>query len=166
MAQTDLAPITHRLEFDGRILQRGFWLYVWEITPPTGPALHYVGRTGDSSSINAQSPFNRMGQHLGFNVNSNVLRRRLDKLLMKPEQCLFKLISHGPVFSEVKNPAEYKRLVGIVASLERDLANAMYEAGYRVINTVSSRSLGDADLLQTTLAAFAVHFPSLQSLQN
>ena len=44
-------------------LERGFWLYVWVIDG-AGDTLHYVGRTGDSSSSNAQSPFNRMGQHL------------------------------------------------------------------------------------------------------
>lgn len=64
-----MEPATHCLDFDGRILQCGFWLYVWKITPRTGPAFHYVGRTGDSSSFNAQSPFNRMGQHLGFKKN-------------------------------------------------------------------------------------------------
>ena len=40
-----------------------------------------MGRTGDSSSSNAQSPFNRMDQHLGFNKRSNVLRRRLKAAL-------------------------------------------------------------------------------------
>ena len=157
-----MEPSTHHLEFNGGILQRGFWLYVWEITPPTGPAFHYVGRTGDSSSFNAQSPFNRMGQHLGFNVNSNVLRRRLEKLPVKPEQCLYKLISHGPVFSEVKNPEEYKRLVGLVAALERDLAKAMGAAGYGVINTGSSKALGDAVFLAPILDAFSSHFPALR----
>jgi hypothetical protein len=43
----------HELSFGGGLLERGFWLYVWEISPPQGPALYYVGRTGDSSSTNA-----------------------------------------------------------------------------------------------------------------
>lgn len=155
-------PATHRLDFDGRILQRGFWLYVWEITPPNGPAFHYVGRTGDSSSFNAQSPFNRMGQHLGFNVNSNVLRRRLESQQVQPEQCTFRLVSHGPVFSESKEPVEYKRLVGLVAALERDLAMALMAAGYLVLNAVSSKSVGDPALLTSVLSSFAEHFPELR----
>ncbi len=53
---------THYMKFDGALLERGFWLYVWEIT---GDSSHhvYVGRTGDSSSPHAQSPFKRIGQH-------------------------------------------------------------------------------------------------------
>ena len=72
------------VKFNGGILQRGFWLYVWEVTPLGGKALYYVGRTGDSSSTNAQSPFNRMGQHLGFARNSNMLRRHLSSLEAAP----------------------------------------------------------------------------------
>lgn len=61
------APLAvHEIRFEGGILQRGFWLYVWKVTPADQAPLYYVGRTGDSSSTNAQSPFNRMGQHLGF----------------------------------------------------------------------------------------------------
>ena len=58
---------TQLIRFEGALLQRGFWLYVWEIKPFDGSVFCYVGRTGDSSSHNAQSPFNRMSQHLGFN---------------------------------------------------------------------------------------------------
>jgi hypothetical protein len=52
-----MAPQTFEVRSDGGILQRGFWLYVWEITPPQGEALYSVRRTRDSSSTNAQSPF-------------------------------------------------------------------------------------------------------------
>ncbi len=76
---------THVLSISGEVLQRGFWLYIWEIQTPKSNRLYYVGRTGDSSSINAQSPFNRMGQHLGFHKNSNVLRRHLEKKILTPK---------------------------------------------------------------------------------
>ena len=62
----------HELQFDGSVLRRGFWLYVWEVIPVGQAPVYYVERTGDSSSTNAQSPFNRMGQHLGFAKNSNI----------------------------------------------------------------------------------------------
>src|SRR5208283_3705997 len=74
----DMTAQAHELTFDGGLLERGFWLYVWEITTPQDTHLYYVGRTGDSSSIKAQSPFNRMGQHLGFNKHANPLRRHLN----------------------------------------------------------------------------------------
>ena len=38
-----------RANFSGRILERGFWLYVWKVTAPN-KTVFYVGRTGDSSS--------------------------------------------------------------------------------------------------------------------
>ena len=43
---------TLELNFNGELLQRGFWLYIWEIKTPKKKHLYYVGRTGDSSSIN------------------------------------------------------------------------------------------------------------------
>jgi hypothetical protein len=54
---------SYSMMFDGHLLNRGFWLYVWDIK---GSISHhvYVGRTGDSSSCHASSPFNRIGQHL------------------------------------------------------------------------------------------------------
>lgn len=47
------------------------------------------GRTGDNSSPNAQSPFNRMGQHLGFAKNSSALRTHLGKHGYEPEDCRY-----------------------------------------------------------------------------
>ena len=55
--------------FEGEVLQRGFWLYVWKIAYDQETYL-YIGRTGDSSSPNASSPFNRIGQHLDFRENA------------------------------------------------------------------------------------------------
>jgi hypothetical protein len=84
----DAAPLAiHEVRFEGRVLQGGFWLYVWEVTPADKAPLYYVGRTGDSSSTNGQSPFNRMGQHLGFAKNSNMLRRHLTQHGAVPESC-------------------------------------------------------------------------------
>jgi hypothetical protein len=53
--------------FDGRLLPRGFWLYVCRVESNTG-ALVYVGRTGDSSSVNAASLFSRVSRHLELSV--------------------------------------------------------------------------------------------------
>jgi hypothetical protein len=94
---------TYDLTFKGELLNRGFWLYVWEIATPKGTELYYVGRTGDNSSVNAQSPFNRMGQHLGFAETSNMLRQHLESHLIEAEQCSFRLVAHGPILGEV-NP--------------------------------------------------------------
>ncbi len=49
-----MSATTQVVQFDGAFLRRGFWLYVWEVTVPNGATIVYVGRTGDSSSPNAQ----------------------------------------------------------------------------------------------------------------
>jgi hypothetical protein len=97
----DAAPLAiHEVRFEGGVLQRGFWLYVWEVTPADQAPLYYVGRTGDSSSTNAQSPFNRMGQHLGCARNSNMLCRHLTQHDGVPESYAFRLIALGPIEQE------------------------------------------------------------------
>jgi hypothetical protein len=156
-----MAPATHAFVFSGELLQRGFWLYVWEIQPRDATTIYYVGRTGDSSSQNAQSPFNRMGQHLGFNVKSNVLRRRLEQSGIAPEACAFRLIAHGPILAEAKSTEEHHRSRDIVAALEKALGDAMRSAGYLVINKVPCRMALDDELFATVRAAFSQHFPRL-----
>jgi hypothetical protein len=114
---------TYEVSLDGGILHRGFWLYVWEVITPEGNKLLYVGRTGDSSSPNAQSPFNRMGQHLGFAKTSCMLRNHLDKRKIVPELCSFRLLAYGPILDEadegvpVGEPGLMRGLVGVGCSL-------------------------------------------------
>jgi hypothetical protein len=152
---------TLELKFNGELLQRGFWLYVWEIQTPKKTLLYYVGRTGDSSSINAQSPFNRMGQHLGFNEKSNVLRRHLKGKKINPDSCSFRLIAHGPILKEAKTKDEHRKRRDSIAAMEKALANEMTEVGYKVINTVNCRKKLDAPKFALVRAAFAVHFEML-----
>lgn len=155
---------TYELSFKGELLQRGFWLYVWEITTAKQEQIYYVGRTGDSSSANAQSPFNRMGQHLGFNDKSNVLRRKLlhKDRNVNPDECSFRLVAHGPMLQEAAGFELHRAPRDTVAALEKALAEAMRKAGYEVINTVNSRMPLDAGLFSTVRAAFAAHFPKLR----
>lgn len=155
---------THHLRFDGGILQRGFWLYVWEITPPIGEPIYYIGRTGDSSSPFAQSPFNRMGQHLGFNEKSNVLRKHLKAQGIHPEECRFLLVSHGPILEEAGHPTEHLARRDHVAALEKALAETLKSAGYAVVNTVHCRQRLDEDAFFRVKSAFAGVFPEISEL--
>tara|TARA_Y100000294_G_scaffold159937_1_gene163192 strand:+ start:18 stop:584 length:567 start_codon:yes stop_codon:yes gene_type:complete len=152
---------THELNINGELLQRGFWLYVWEIKTAKKQNFYYVGRTGDSSSLNAQSPFNRMGQHLGFKKASNVLRRRLEGKRIVPESCQFRLVSHGPILKESKNENEYRRRRDIIAAMEKALADEMTLAGYDVLNVVNCRRKLDEAKFASVRAAFAEHFKML-----
>src|SRR5216117_3328100 len=83
-------PLVYRMRFDGRILRRGFWLYVWDVRSDSQRVL-YVGRTGDSSSPNAASPFARVGQHLNFSANAkaNSMAKQLAEAGVDPECCEF-----------------------------------------------------------------------------
>jgi len=152
------------------MLRRGFWLYVWRVETPTGEML-YVGRTGDSSSPNASAPFTRMGQHLGTNKNQNALRRQLVAAGVEPEDCAeFDLIAHGPIFPEVEKPEgadhsarfeAHKPRRDAVAAMEKALADALQDAGYRVLNTVKCKQLLNIDAFAPVLEAFAEEFPRL-----
>lgn len=156
---------THELRFDGAVLARGFWLYVWEIGTPGGAMLYYVGRTGDSSSANAQSPFNRMGQHLGFNEHGNVLRRHLTGRGLEPERCSFRLVAHGPIFTETDDGPGHVAYRDLTAAFEKALADAMARAGYAVINTVACKKQLDKSAFAKVKSAFAEHFPKLADIK-
>ena len=158
-----MTALLHEVRFDGGILQRGFWLYVWEITLPEGTTLYYVGRTGDSSSTNAQSPFNRMGQHLGFAKNSNMLRRHLGEHGVEPERCALRLVALGPLEDESMAEArdEHDARRDQVAAMEKALAETLIAAGCRVLYRVSSGIRLDAARFADVRAAFAIAFPRL-----
>jgi hypothetical protein len=161
-------PMLYELQFDGSVLRRGFWLYVWEGTPVGQPSLYYVGRTGDSSTTNAQSPFNRMGQHLGFSENSNMLRKYLGQHGLEPEACTFRLVALGPLEKESRavGRAEHDERRDIVAALEKALAGAMRDAGYQVMNKIKSRKILDLERFNDVLVAFAEKFPALNRITS
>lgn len=153
------------------MLQRGFWLYVWQVETPKGEML-YVGRTGDNSSPNATAPYTRMGQHLGFMDNQNALRKHLLSQGVKPEDCAaFRLIAHGPVYPEVEKAEgmdraalmeRHKPLRNHVGAMEKALADDLARAGYTVLNTVFCSHSPDDDVWPEVRAAFSAHFPKLK----
>jgi hypothetical protein len=112
---------THVVTFDGEILRRGFWLYVWDVQAPGGARLLYVGRTGDNSSPYAREPYRRMGQHLGTQENVNMLRRKLEARGINVEDCSYRFVAHGPIFAEVPDGdmATHTPPRNIVGALEK-----------------------------------------------
>ena len=142
---------------------RGFWLYVWAVKPGARAPLIYVGRTGDSSSANSQSPFKRLSQHLGHNRRANALRRHLAKEGVEPEGCeSFEMVAYGPIFPDTNDRDEHRSRRDKVAALEKALADALREAGYRVLNDVKCRHALDEALWQEIRNAFVTRFPKLQ----
>jgi hypothetical protein len=155
-------PVTQTLSFDGGFLSRGFWIYVWQVLAPGGSELYYVGRTGDSSSLYAQSPFNRMGQHLGFAKNSNMLRKYLGTRDVEPNDCKFRLVAHGPILDEAEDLETHRERRDRVAGVEKALAEAMKVAGYDVMNIVLCRKTLDEPMFADVRAAFALEFHRLK----
>jgi hypothetical protein len=153
------------VEFDGGFLERGFWLYAWEVVVPAGATILYAGCTGDSSSANAQSPFNRMGQQVGRAVNSSMLRNHLAGRDVEPQDCTSRLIAYGPVLPEdpAGDMAEHKLRRDVVAGIEKRLAEDLKAAGYDVVNMMASTKPLDENAYADVRAAFAAHFPRLGS---
>ncbi len=125
---------TYQMEFNGEILERGFWLYVWEITGEKNRNF-YVGRTGDSSSSNASSPFNRIGQHLDFRENAKgaSLAKRLKEAGINPKKSKFRMLAIGPVFPEQKEFEAHKPFRDQMATYEYELANHLKNKGHKVL---------------------------------
>ena len=142
-----MEPIVHSVaRFDGRLLRRAFWLYVWVISCGNTEFL-YVGRTGDSSSQYASSPFSRIGQHLDLrpNAKANSLLRNIRAAGLVPTDCTFELFAIGPLFEEQYDMEAHRLHRDIVAPLEAALANHLSAAGYRVLGKHGSRKdLDDA----------------------
>lgn len=152
----------HQLSLPGAMLARGFWLYVWEVTTATGEQWLYIGRTGDSSSPNAQSPFSRLSQHLSRNPKSNALWRNLMNAGVDADTCTsFELYCYGPILEECATMELHRPARDTMAGLEKGLCNALHAAGYRVLNEVRSRHPIDESMMADVRNAFSGKFEKL-----
>src|SRR2546428_6150176 len=151
---------TCRMEFSGKLLKRGFWLYIWDIKEDSTRHL-YVGRTGDSSSPNASSPFRRIGQHLDFSLNAkgNALGRQLKVAGIDPETCTFEMTAIGPIFDEQKTMPKHRPLRDKTAALERAVADELKRRGYKVLGTHPKAEEPDPSLLRQVIAKLQTSFP-------
>lgn len=156
-------PETYVVTIQGAMLRRGFWLYVSEVTLPSGERALCVGRTGDSSSPNAQSPFNRLSQNLGTQNNNSMVRNHLGARGVDPIDCTLRLVGYGPVIEEpdVKDMTTHKPLRDRVGALEKRLAEDLEAAGYDVMNKVRCKAALDEHLYADVREAFAEEFPGL-----
>jgi hypothetical protein len=129
------------MSFQGELLQRGFWLYIWSIHSERGHYI-YVGRTGDSSSCNAGSPFHRISRHLNFSPNAkgNSISKQLRAIQINPVECIFDMLAIGPLFPEQSDIQTHKSIRDIVGALEFNLAKYMAGKGYTVIGNHYSKS--------------------------
>lgn len=143
----------YSIRFPGSVLDRGFWLYVIDVRGPSGRHL-YVGRTGDSSSPHAGSPFSRIGQHLDRRANAkgNALARNLRAAGVEAGACDLEMIAIGPLFPEAPDFDAHKPIRDRMGALERATATALRKRGYTVLGKHSGSNDVDAPQLEAILA--------------
>ena len=163
-----MAAELHTIRISGGALCRGFWLYVWDIRIRDGRQLLYVGRTGDSSSLNAQSPFGRLSQHLGRNPRANALIKHLTSRSISLEDCeSLEMTAYGPLLPEARDDkAVHQHNRDHVAALEKELAVRLRDHGYEVINQVQSLKPLYNQGWREVAEAFAKKFDRLQQALN
>lgn len=150
------------MSFDGQVLKRGFWLYIWKIyTLKSNKEYLYVGRTGDSSSPNAASPFNHIGRHLDFrkNAKGNSLAKNLLREEIEPQDYNFEMVAIDPIFSEQNTMKEHIPIRDIVAALEFALSEELKRRNYIVLGTYGSRKSLDEQLFDKVLEIINNDFP-------
>ncbi len=148
----------YQMSFDGHVLKRGFWIYIWKVTGTQG-AFYYVGRTGDSSSPHAGSPFTRIGQHLDFRANAkgNSLSKLLQGVGMKPDDCCFEMLAIGPLFPEQMEMEKHKPLRDNVAAIENALGEVLRERGLEVLGQQNSKKPLDKSLFRQVVKIVDQH---------
>lgn len=143
----------YETQFTGKMLVRGFWLYVWKIEDINRVAW-YVGRTGDSSSPNAASPFGRLSQHLDLRASATaaMLAKNLQNAGMQPEECHYNLLAIGPIFPEQGTFDLHKPYRDVVGLLESELAHELKKRGMQVLGSHPRRGKYDSGLYGQVLA--------------
>jgi len=139
---------TYVMRFDGQVLERGFWLYVWEILYHQKKYI-YVGRTGDSSSRNASSPFSRIGQHLDFrkNARGNSLAKRLKEAGVDPKKSRFRMLALGPLYPEQESFDAHRPYRDQMATIEYEIAEYLREVRFNVLGSHHTGTLVQADVV-------------------
>lgn len=119
-----------------------------------GKTLVYVGRTGDSSSSNAASPFSRVSSHLDLqpSARANALVRNLRAAGIEPSECVYQFYGVGPIFPEAVDPSEHILIRDKMAPVEAALADELRKRGHVVLGNHACRRPLDPALLQSVLA--------------
>jgi hypothetical protein len=147
---------------DGKLLHRGFWVYVVEITSASGKH-YYVGRTGDSSSPFASSLFARLAAHLDQkpSAKGNSLSKRVREKELDCSECEYHVFGFGPLFDEQASMEQHRPFRDKMAALESHLAELLRSRDYPVIGKHAPAKEVDAVLLGRVMPIFDQHFPSL-----
>jgi hypothetical protein len=120
----------------------------------------YVGRTADSSSQFAASPFSRLGQHLDVRLNAkaNTLLRHVRAQKFDPLQSSFELLAFGPLFPEQSTMELHRSLRDQIAPLEYSLAALLRARGFHVVGVHGKAGSPEPTLLAEVERVFRAEF--------
>ena len=123
---SSLSRSEHAVQFDGSLLCEGFWIYVIRIEH-NKKCYYYVGRTGDSSSPSAGSPFSRLASHFSHKKNnrSSYLKAHFLKHKINLEASRYTLWAYGPIFKKATDWKMHKLRRNTTALIEAELAEYM-----------------------------------------
>jgi hypothetical protein len=152
----------HVMSFEGQLLARGFWVYVWRVSHPKGVCF-YVGQTGDAGYAKAQSPFNRVGSHLDLRetAKANTLAKQLNARGVDPLSCAFELVAVGPIHPEQSCKDDHTPCWNDVVAAERQLAELLQQRGYDVIGKNYYKATGNPVIVEQLLDIFRERFPEV-----
>jgi hypothetical protein len=116
----------------------------------------------DTSSPNASSRFNRIGQHLDFRAiaKGNALGKQLRRINVQPSQWTFEMLAIGPIFPEKESFDLYKPLRDTFGAIEAALADELQDRGYNVIGTHARRVTPDSELWAEVFRHTNAKFPT------
>lgn len=151
----------HLMSFDGALLERGYWLYVWRIVAGSETFL-YVGQTGDRSSPHASSPLQGVGRDLEVGPNAKIdpMSKELEARGIDLTTCTFRLLAIGPIPPEQPDVGQHELFRGLVAAQETALAGLLCTRGYKVISKHVPR-VYDRGLFTRVCDLIATQFPAL-----
>jgi hypothetical protein len=153
-----VAVVLH--EFQWPAVEARVWLYIWRIDRPNSRHL-CVGRTGDSSSPHASSPFKRIGEHLDVRpgAKGNALGKQLRQAGLDSQDCTFEMVAFGPIFPEQPTFEKHVPFRDKMAALERAVADELRRRGYTVLGTHPRVGVSDVSLFDAIREVLDSKFP-------
>jgi hypothetical protein len=144
-----------RMSFDGALLERGFWIYAIRILEESGKRYLYIGRTGDNSSKNAGSPFQRIVNHLNLSpsAKANSLTRLIRQNDIAPARCTFRLAAVGPLFPEQPDFESHKPFRNRMTAVEKEVADYFASKGYVLLGKHDDNDAKDSTLAREVIKA-------------
>ena len=127
---------TYEIKFQSAILRRGFWIYVVQITDSKGKKYYYVGRTGDSSSVNAASLFVRLGRHFENKkkAKGNTLWRAIEREEIDKDKLSFQIVGFY-LQKEEKQKEKYQKIIKEISCVEDKLHKDLEKVVGEVLGT-------------------------------